>query len=72
MPTCSEIGFENRLAEPALNRRPVLQLIATIALAVSTLVAATAVSIGFARAETAGSTQQAAAASAYGSAILWS
>jgi len=45
-------GFENETAaDPALRHRPValVQLIATIALALSTLIAATAVSIGFAR-----------------------
>jgi hypothetical protein len=47
------IGFENRVADaPASNLRPValIQLIATLALVLCTLIAVTAVSIGFARA----------------------
>ena len=47
-------GFENGVAaEPALKHRRValVQLIAILALALSTLIAATAVSIGFARAD---------------------
>jgi hypothetical protein len=50
-------GFENEAAaEPALKQRPValVQLIATLALALCTLIVATAVSIGFARADIAG------------------
>jgi hypothetical protein len=46
-------GFENEAAaEPALKRRPValVQLIASLALALCTVIAATVVSIGFARA----------------------
>ena len=47
-------GFENgAAADPALRHRPValVLLIATLALVLSTLIAVTAVSIGFARAE---------------------
>jgi len=50
-------GFENgAAAEPALKHRRValVQLIAILALVLSTLIAATAVSIGFARAGIAG------------------
>jgi hypothetical protein len=57
MSTLHGIGFENRAAhEPGLKLRPVAlaQLIATLALALCTLIAATAVSIGFARATVAG------------------
>jgi hypothetical protein len=53
MSTLPGIGFENRAAEdPAPKLKPVAlaQLIATLALALCTLIAATVVSIGFARA----------------------
>jgi hypothetical protein len=52
-----ENGFENGpAADPALRHRPValVLLIAALALALSTFIAATAVSIGFARADVAG------------------
>jgi hypothetical protein len=55
MPPLPGNGFENGAAEPAFKQRPValVLLIATLALALSTLIAVTAVSIGFARAEAA-------------------
>jgi hypothetical protein len=48
-----QVGFASPIAENALSRRRILgiELIATLALAVSLIIAATAVSIGMARAQ---------------------